>query len=141
MVAELLSAAGVGLALGVRFNPLAAPLGAVIAAAIGSREGRTGLAALAVGVAWLLGDGLRVLAKVLDASDGTALLASGGGPQTVWLALSVWALGGLLLGYALPAWAGVFVGRRVTFGAGWLAAGAVAATASVGIALLAGQLG
>ncbi len=138
---ELLAAAGVGLALGVRFNPLVALLGSVIAAALGSRKEQPRLAVAVIAAAWLIGDGTRVLVRALDASDGATVLASGGGPQAVWLAVGVWAMTSLLLGYVLPAWTGAFVGRRVTFGTGWLAAGVVAATVSGSIALLAGQLG
>jgi len=138
VVAELASAAGAGLLLGVQFNPVASVVGAAVAAGLFA-AGRTRAAAVALAGAWLLGDGLRLFSRATDAIAGPGLVA--GGEAAQWVVLVLWALGGLALGYALPAWAGAFVGRRVTHGTGWLAAGAVAATASGALSMLAGALG
>jgi len=47
-----------------------------------------------------------------------------------------WAVVGLFVGYVLPMLAGVYVGRRVTHGTGWLAAGSIAVAASLAVATL-----
>ncbi|MBA4370341.1 MAG: hypothetical protein C0418_02040 [Coriobacteriaceae bacterium] len=133
---DLLAALVAGLALAGRFNPIASVIGAAACATLLADEDAArsrwtiGLAVL-LG-AWLLGDGLRVLARTRDLADGVAtLLPAGALPSAQWTALGFWALGSLLLGYALPAWAGVFAGRRVTHGIDW----AVAATVAVGVSI------
>jgi|GEM_PF-858577 len=149
MAEETARALEAGLRLAAQFNPVAAFAGALVAAMLaGHRDADRSHSLWAVGVllgAWLVGDGARVLARARDVFDGAAGLATpavasamtAGSAAFVgadYLALAVWALGGLALGYAFPAWAGAFVGRRVTRGTGWLAAGAVAAAVSVAVA-------
>lgn len=138
MVAELATAAGAGLLLGLQFNPLASIVGAAVAAGL-FVAGRSAPATFVLLGAWLLGDGARLLARATDAIAGPGLVEGGDAAQ--WAVLALWALGGFALGYALPAWAGAFVGRRVTHGTGWLAAGAVAATASGALSMFSGALG
>lgn len=94
--------------------------------------------ALAIGVllgSWVLGDGLLAIARAHEAT------ATGAASATLWVTLVLWALGGFALGYALPAWAGTFVGRRVTFGTGWASAGVVAASLAGAIAAITGAIG
>ncbi len=138
MVTELASAAGAGLLLGIQFNPVASVVGAAVAAGLFA-AGRAVPAIVVLLGAWLLGDGARLLARATDAIAGPGLVE--GGIEAQWAVLALWALGGFALGYALPTWAGTFVGRRVTHGTGWLAAGAVAATASGALSMLSGALG
>lgn len=124
----MLEAFGSGWQLGLTFNPLYSLVGAVAAAMLLARSPsrvRWVLATLALGGAWLLGDGLAVIAHVRGLSAQAAGLA-----LADWVEVAVWVLVGLGLGYALPAWAGVFVGRRVTWGTGWASAGVVAAMVS-----------
>ncbi len=139
MAEGALAAAVTGLALAVSFNPMASLVGAALAAALLARAERPGAGIVVLAAAWLLGDGLRVLARARDAFDGVGPLVPGA-PVATWVALGLWALGGALVGYALPAWAGAFVGRRVTHGTGWLAAATIAAVSSAGLAVLAGTL-
>lgn len=136
------SAVAAGLELAVRFNPLAALVGATIAAVLAgtrtdsSSHSRTGLALGVLLLAWLIGDGFRVLALARDVVDSVGGLM--GGPRSVeWTAIATWALGGLAIGYILPAWTGIFVGRRVTHGTGWLAAGSTTLAAAGAIVALA----
>lgn len=130
--------------LGLQFNPIFAVVGAAIAAGLlgykkAPRE-RGFWAGAAIVVAWLVGDGLLILARARDAYDGVVQAA--GSP--VWatvLLLALWALVSAVVGYLVPAWAGVTVGRRVTHGTGWLAAMSVAVGASLGISSLIAALG
>jgi hypothetical protein len=131
--------AGGALALG--FSPLLALLGAaatacLLATGVGLR--RTVAAWSFLVAVWLVGDGMRAVASARTLADGAGSLLPA---SPMWLngaTIALWALGGFALGYALPAWAGGFAGRRVTWGTGWLTAGAV----SVGLSLaLAGILG
>jgi hypothetical protein len=138
MAGDLAAAAGAGLLLGIQFNPLASVAGAAIAAGLAT-AGRTAAAAGVLFGAWLVGDGTRVLVRGADAIAGSGLVS--GGEAAQWAVLGLWALAGLAIGYALPAWAGTFVGYRVTHGTGWLAAGAVAATASGALSMLSGSIG
>jgi hypothetical protein len=138
MVGDLAAAAGAGLLLGIQFNPLASVAGAALAAGLAT-TGRTAAAAGVLLGAWLLGDGARVLARGADAIAGSGLVS--GGEAAQWAVLGLWALAGLAIGYVVPAWAGWFVGSRVTHGTGWLAAGAVAATASGALSMLSGAIG
>ena len=135
MAAELLAAAGAGLLLGIAFSPVIALAGAALAAALYT-AGRTWAAALVLLGAWALGDGVALLSQGTDALAGSSLVS--GGLTAQWVVLVFWAVVGLGVGYALPAWAGAFVGTRVTHGTGWLAAGMVAVTASVALAMLGG---
>lgn len=137
----VLSALADGAALGVRFNPLFATAGAAIAAALSGtpkapaeRRFTSGAVLL---IAWLAGDGLRIVARARDAADGIGPLA--GGPEG-WISLATWALVGLGVGYALPALVGYAVGRRVTFGTGWLAAATIAVAASLALATVVAAL-
>lgn len=135
---ELLAGVGAGLLLAIQFNPLASVVGAALTAALAA-VGRTRLAVAALVLAWLVGDGARVIMRLSELASGAHLLA--GGAPSQWAALAAWALGGLAFGYALPAWTGAFVGSRVTHGTGWLAAGALAATAAMALATLPRVLG
>lgn len=140
MPAELLSAALAGLTLAVRFNPIASLAGSIVGAVLVTRSERLGGAALVVGAAWLIGDGGRIalhVAGVVSESGGS--VASNPITPSA-LTLGVWAVAGLVLGYVIPVWAGTYVGRRVTHGTGWLAAGAVAAAVSAGIVTMAARL-
>ena len=138
MAGDLFAAAGAGLLLGIQFNPVASVVGAAIAAGLATTE-RVAAAAGVLFGAWLLGDGARVLARGTDAIAGPGLVS--GGEAAQWAVLALWALAGFAIGYLLPAWAGWFVGSRVTHGTGWLAAGAVAATASGALSMLSGAIG
>lgn len=134
MIAEILAAAGAGLTLGVQFNPIASVAGAALAAGLAAMH-RTWAAVVVLCVAWLLGDGSRLFVSATGVLAGRGLVA--GGPDAQWIALGLWTLTGVALGYALPAWAGAYVGRRVTHGTGWLAAAAVAASTSGVLGMLA----
>ncbi len=126
---------GLGALLGLAFNPVTALGGAAIGGALGARS-RIAWAAFAVFAAWLLGDGVRVLAAVaatLEEATGTSATAE-------VAPLVAWGLVGLVAGYALPAWAGAFAGARVTHGTGWLAGGSIAVAVSAAIATLGGAL-
>ena len=139
MLAGLLSGVTLGAGLALQFNPFVSLVGAVVAAALLTRSERVGIGAVVVGAAWLLGDGLRVATRAHDVIEGVGTpLAEG--VVAAWAVLALWVVGGLLIGYVVPAWAGSFVGRRVTHGTGWLAAGLVAASVSAALATLAGQL-
>ncbi|MDY0087597.1 MAG: hypothetical protein RBS78_03475 [Coriobacteriia bacterium] len=138
MAGELLAAAGSGLQLGIQFNPVVAAAGAAIAAAFAA-VGRVRLAAVTLAVIWLLGDGMRIVSRAADALGSNGLVAGGAGAQ--WAVIVMWALASLCIGYVLPTWIGAFVGSRVTHGTGWLAAGALAATAASALATLSGVLG
>ncbi len=136
-MSDLLAALVIGGSLALAFNPLVALVGSVAAACILTRRGaRRAFAGWSVLIAaWLVGDGLRVLARARDLVDGAGTLLPG--PEwTSWVALVVWGAGGLALGYVAPALAGAFVGRRVTWGTGWLAAGATAVAVSLALATI-----
>ena len=124
----MLEALRSGWQLGISFTPLTSLVGSVVAAVLLARRPgplRWTLALAVLGGSWLLGDGFAVLAHA------RRLLASGAEPDPAqWLALLLWLALGFGLGYVLPAWAGAFVGRRVTWGTGWIAAGVVAASVS-----------
>jgi hypothetical protein len=125
-----------GLALGLSFNPVVSAIGASAAAGVygfptAHRDSRAWWLAI-VAIAWLLGDGFRIMARVRDAVDLTPASAMHGpAASALWTALWVWAVSGLLLGYVTPAAVGSVVGRRVVRGTGWLSAIAVAAAVSV----------
>lgn len=138
MLADLFGAAASGLLLGIQFNTLIALVGAALAAGFYT-AGRVGVAAIVLAGAWALGDGLELFSRGTEALAGTGLVS--GGPAAQWVALVLWALAGLGVGYVLPAWAGAFVGTRVTHGTGWLAAGMVAITASAALSMLGGGFG
>ena len=123
-----------GLALGLQFNPIAAIIGAVVAAALAGYPGaprvRVAWAWLVLAAAWAIGDGIRVVGAVTAEPRY----------RPVYLAVVMWSLVGFALGYALPALSGMFVGRRVTHGTGWLSAAAVALSVSLALAVLAPRL-
>lgn len=102
-----------GIATGLQFNPLSAALSAVLAAALSgyarAPRVRVWWSAAVLLVGWAFGDGIRLA-----------------GSSASWPYLVAWALTGLAFGYALPAYAGAYIGRLVHRGTGWLAAGAVA---------------
>jgi uncharacterized membrane protein len=146
MAEGLITALGAGLLLAASYNPLAAVIGAAIGAGLaGAREpGRQHMvwAVAVLGLAWLVGDGAHVIARARDVYDDVAVLL--GPPATLWenyVALALWAVGGLALGYVLPAWTGAFVGRRVTHGTGWVSAVSIAVAASLALAALVTVLG
>lgn len=141
MAQEFARAVFYGLELAFQYNPLAALVGATIAAALLAPRDRVMerriWAASALVIAWLVGDGLRVIARSRDVYDGHTLAASAGGSVALdYTAIVAWAVVGLLVGYALPTWAGAFVGRRVTHGTGWLAAASIAIAASLALTTL-----
>lgn len=138
MLGEILAVAGSGLQLGVQFNPIVAMAGAAIAAAFAAVS-RARLAAVTIAAAWILGDGMRILTRAADVRAGDVLVA--GGPSAQWLLIAIWALASLGIGYLAPMWIGAFVGSRVTHGTGWLAAGALGATAASALATLSGVIG
>lgn len=111
-----------GAALGLQFNPVTAVVSAVAAALLAgystAPDSRRPLAVGVLALAWVAGDGARI-GRVLDTAPGDG---------TLWVAVAAWILVGALVGYALPAAAGIGVGRRVVRGTGWLSAGAVAFT-------------
>ena len=116
-----------GWQLAVGYNPLLSLVGSVVAAMLLARRPRLPRTIAAFGVlvgSWFVGDGLVLTRHAREA------LATDSGSALLWATLSVWALFGFGLGYALPAWAGTYVGRRVTFGTGWASAGVVAASVS-----------
>ena len=121
---------GAGVSMGIAYNPILSVVGAAVAAAlfVGVSPKRALAGAGTLLCFWLFGDGLRVIARARDLADG---LAHAPASIDSWVLISTWGLVGLLLGYALPAWAGAFAGRRVIFGTGWLTAVAV----SVGLSL------
>lgn len=141
VLSALLGALWGGARVGLHPNPMLGVASAALAALIGgapkaSRERRQ-VAWGVLGAGWLLGDGLRVLARSRDLADGVSRLLGVGQPLWAsWVALAVWALVGFAAGYVLPAWVGWQVGRRVTYGTGWLAATAVAVAASLALATL-----
>lgn len=135
-----------GSALAVAFNPLTSIVATPLTAALlGGRDGsgprRRAWAFVVLSAGWLLGDGLRVLGRARDVLDGTGGLLEAGAPLWAqYSTVALWGLGGLALGYVLPVCAGAFVGRRVTHGTGWAAAGMVAAGVAGGLATLAGSI-
>jgi len=139
-----IGAAFVGFPLAAAYNPVLGALTAAVTAALWARPGirrmvTAGYFVLVTG--WLLGDGMRVIAAARVVADQRGGLLPEAGLATNALALAVWGLGSLALGYALPAWAGAFVGQRVTWGTGWIAAIAVSLSTSVAIYAIVSALG
>jgi len=127
-----------GWQLAAGFNPLLSLVASVVAAMLLAR--RPGLVRAAIAYAvlagfWLIGDGIVLVQQAREA------LAAGSADTLFWVTLSVWALFGFGLGYALPTWAGTYVGRRVTFGTGWASAGVVAASVSGLVSVIVKRLG
>lgn len=134
--AQTLAGAAIqGVRLAAAFNPYAGALTAALAAFLaGSRTAgrRAGLSAgIVVLGGWLLGDGAAFAAAVAGAAQARSGVAA-------FATLAVWSLGGIALGYALPAVIGVAVGRRVFLGTGRMAATAIAVGSSLAIAALTG---
>jgi uncharacterized membrane protein len=99
-----------------------------------SRRGgilRWSTACAAMAATWYLGGGSRLIDRV-----GGAIESARGGSPLALAGLVVAAVMGLTLASGIAAWAGAFVGRRVTFGTGWASAGVVAATVSVALLAL-----
>lgn len=144
--ASVLAALRDGASFGIQFSPLAALATAALAAALWGypkvKRERRWYAVLVLGVGWLVGDGLRILARARDYYDSLATYAASGLPTWPgWTMLATWALVSLALGYAIPAMVGGAVGRRVTHGTGWLAAAAVAAAFVAALSAAVGSLG
>lgn len=140
-VTAVIASLGDGLQLALSFNPVIALLGSAASAGVltvgkGGRRTFAGISLL-TGF-WLVGDGLRVMARARDLADGVSALPPG---WLGWATLAVWGIGGLAVGYGLPSWAGTFAGRRVTFGTGWLTAIVVSVSLSLSISALLGGLG
>lgn len=140
-VSAVLAAIADGARLGVQFNPLFATIGSAIAAALlgypKAPVERRFTAGAVIAIAWLTGDGLRILGRARDTIDGIGALANA---VSGWIVLGLWALVGIALGYVLPMVVGVAVGRRVTFGTGWLAAATIAVAVSLALATLLGGI-
>jgi len=135
-VSDAFSALQAGLTLAAAYNTVFATVTAASAAALCSRADRPGRTTAGVFVwvaGWLLGDGMRVIASARDLVDGAGALMPTSPQWANAVALLVWGATSLALGYALPAWAGAFVGRRVTWGTGWLAAIAVSVSCSIAV--------
>jgi hypothetical protein len=133
--AGLAGTLGLGVALGLQFNPLTSLVGSTIAAVLygfpSATQARRVAAVAVLAVAWLAGEG---------AAIGRRLAATPPGGAPDWLPLGAWALVSLAVGYAVPAAAGAMAGRRVVRGTGWLSAGAVAFTVAGALALVAPTL-
>lgn len=130
-----------GARLALTYNPVLAVLGAALAAALLAPRAVSidrrvwGFSALII--AWLIGDGMRIIARARDVFDNYAhLISPNETAASAYAALALWGLLGLALGYTFPAWAGAFVGRRVTHGTGWLAAASVAVGVSLAVSTL-----
>ena len=142
MPAGLAEAFVYGVQLGLRYSPIFAVVGSAAAAVVYVARVKVAEARVWAGsilvVAWLLGDGMRIIARARDAYDGQLALSTLGdvSPEVVSAALLVWALFGLGVGYLLPMATGVYVGRRVTHGTGWLTAGSIAVAASLAVSAL-----
>ncbi len=129
-----------GFELAIRFNPVFAVVGATAAAALAGRrnaphEHRFWAGSLLVG-AWLVGDGMRIIARARDLYDGVTRLDPTLPVWGDWTTLALWAVLGITIGYGIPAWAGAFAGRRVTHGTGWLTAGTIAVATALAISTL-----
>lgn len=131
--------------MGLRFNPLASIVGASVSAAVSGRPraSRTHVqwSLALVAIAWLLGDGWRVVVHLRGALGGEVELLGRGAPLSVAMALLVsWALTGIFFGYLLPGHMGAYTGRHVVRGTGWLAAIAVASAAASGLVAISARL-
>lgn len=139
---DWLGALAAGARFAVQFNPLAAVAGAIVAAALAgypkAPRTRWRLSALVIVVAWLAGDGLRILGHARDLADGVGAGKWTALGDAAWLVLAVWALGTFAVGYAGPALVGARVGRSVTHGTGWLAAGGVAGALAIALSAIVG---
>jgi hypothetical protein len=138
----LWSAFVAGARFAVQYNPLAAAASAAVAAAVSGYPKAPGkrwrTSALVLLAGWFAGDGARIVAHARDAAFGAGAYAELG--ATAWAVLTAWAVGGLALGYALPALVGARVGRGVRHGTGWIAAAGVAVSVSVAMSAIVGAL-
>jgi hypothetical protein len=128
MASQLLAAA-------FSFNPVASLVGAAVASALWTRaRSRSGVAgaALVLLAAWAIADGVLLVAMLDRAAS------QGGGDKPLLVAGG---LAAFAIGYALPTWTGVFVGRRVVKGTGWKSAAMVALTAAGALSAIAARLG
>jgi hypothetical protein len=134
----------VGLSFGVSFNVVTALVGSTAAAAVGAFEARRGVRMpwwIAVAVAaWLIGEGPDIAARAGSVVAGRGILLPNTPGWAGWVLLVSWAVSGLIVGYLAPAGLGVAVGRRVTFGTGWLAAVAVAGTVCLAFSAMSAQV-
>jgi len=134
-----------GVTLAFHFNPVTATVTALLAAGLsgGKRPAaasRMLFVAAVIVAGWLIGDGVAVLTSAHDAYTSDAARIVPALPDWAeYLALAIWGLGGMTLGYLLPTWAGVFVGRRVTHGTGWASAAWVAASSALVLSMFAGS--
>jgi len=118
-----------GLRATFSFDPWFSLGASALAAALLSRNPRVPhylLAALVLLGGWALQDG----AAALQHLGGVGALSASQVTTRAWIALAVGSLGGFMVGYALPTWAGAFVGQRVTWGTGIASAVVVAITVS-----------
>lgn len=140
-LSSLLTALLGGVRGGLHPNPLIGVITAALAAALMGapktpRE-RERYAWVVLVVGWLIGDGLWVLGRTRDLYDGVGRLLEAAQPIWAdWVTIAVWALVSLTVGYVVPVLLGKTVGRRVTHGTGWLAAGSVAVMASLTLSTL-----
>ncbi|MDO9556546.1 MAG: hypothetical protein Q7J82_03050 [Coriobacteriia bacterium] len=130
-----------GIRGGLHPNPLvgliSAGLAAVLLGAPKTPRERERYAWATLVVGWLIGDGLWVLGRARDVYDGVARLLDASQPMWAeWVTLGTWALVSFAVGYLVPVLLGKTVGRRVTHGTGWLAAGSVAVMASYALSTL-----
>lgn len=140
----MLGALEAGAVLAAAYNPVFAGVFSAVCAVLCARRGRPGRTALGIGIlvaGWLLGDGMRSIASARDLADGAGALLPSAAVGLNGAAIGLWAVLGFCVGYVFPAWAGAFVGRRVTFGTGWLAAGVVSVTCSGLVAMLVSRWG
>lgn len=154
---DVLGAVAVGARLAAGYNPLLAVIGAAVCAVLlaagsarwgrgrGARLARVPRSrlALALGVlagVWFLGDGTMVVLAGIDLARGAQGLSGAAAGRADWIALGIWGLGSLALGYALPTWAGAFAGRRVTHGTGWLTAMSLSVAVSLAISVIVARL-
>lgn len=134
-----------GVTLAFHFNPVTATITALLAAGLAGGKRSPGasrmlLVTAVITAGWLIGDGAVILSNAYDAYTSDAVRIVPAFPEWAeYLALAAWGLGGMTLGYLLPTWAGVFVGRRVTHGTGWASAAWVAASFALVLSMFAGS--
>lgn len=133
-----------GMRFAFQFNPVVAVLTAVIAAMASGRRTAGAYAVWRTGIVcalgWTVGDGLLIFSSADALAGTTSSLEAAGQSWTAWVLIAVWALGSFGIGYLAPALVGGTVGRRVTVGTGWLAAGAVAGTLVLAVSSAVGAL-
>lgn len=125
---------GDALMLGLSFSPIAAAAGSAVSAGIARfrpSEVPVQVASAALSfVVWLAADGWRAFEVARDAAgDGRLIVGA-----VIWMTVSAG------LGYVFPRWAGMYVGRHVTRGTGWLSSAFVAGATAFLVARIAGTL-